>query len=290
VRPLSAALINVAVTLALITSGCGHAKKVPPPPAPIPVVRPTIALEKVQIGTLGFGGLDLVFGCRIENPNLTPVSVTRVSYALALEGRAAAAGALSLPLAIGPAGPEAPGTGSLALPVTVRFKDVPSFGPLLSLGREAAYSLTGDVTFSTPAGPVSVPLSQAGTIPVPRAPRFRVERLVMRSATHREVVLEMAVQVHNPNPFAIPGGRIDYGLFMSDREVVRTGVQISAPIAGGETATVVVPIRISVVKAGTAVARMLLPFASLDVDVRGQAVFDGVPVPLDLDARILPAR
>jgi LEA14-like dessication related protein len=96
------------------------------------------------------------------------------------------------------------------------------------------------------------------------------------------------VTIHNPNPFPLPAGRLGYGLFLSSKEVVRTDVVIGAPIAPGEEATVAVPLRISVLKAGTAAARLLLPFTSLDVAIRGQAVFDGVPVPLDLSSDLVP--
>jgi LEA14-like dessication related protein len=176
------------------------------------------------------------------------------------------------------------------VPVEVRFADVPAFAELLALDREAAYVLQGEVVFVTPAGRVSVPLSQAGLINVPRAPRVQVGKVMMRSASPREVALEMAMDVRNPNAFPIPAGRIQYGLFISDNEVVRAEVIVAEPIAAGASAALAVPIRVSPYKAGKAAARLLIPFASLDVGIRGQAVFGGVPVPLDLATSILPAR
>lgn len=293
----------LALAAAALAAGCSHARKPPPPPAPLPVEQPRIALEAAKVESLGFTGLNLQFGCRLENGNPFPLSVLRVAYRFSLEGRAAAAGTIESPLGIGPAVPSpspvapaaqaqapalSPGLASLTLPVSVRFRDVPTFAPLLQLGREAAWTLAGEVTFSTPAGPVVVPLRQEGRLALPRAPRFRVERAVLRKATPKEVVVEVAVDVQNPNPFALPAGRLAYGLFVSGKEVARTDVTIAEPIEAGEEATVAVPLRISVLKAGTAAARLLLPFTSLDVAVRGQAVFDGVPVPLDLSSSLVP--
>jgi LEA14-like dessication related protein len=278
----------VPVLVALAVAGCSHAKKIKP--APIPVERPVITLEAARVDSLGFLGLELVFACRIENPNPFPLSVARVSYGLALEGRKAASGSIATPLAIEPATPDGLGTGSILVPVSVRFADVPAFAPLLSLDRDAGYALTGEVTFETPAGRIAIPLSQTGRLAVPRAPRFRAGKAMLRSASPFEVKLEMSVDVHNPNAFAIPAGRIRYGLFLSDREVARTDVVIAEPIAGGASAAVIVPVSISVLKAGKAAARLLLPFASLDVGVKGEAVFGGVPVPLDLATSILPRK
>ena len=62
------------------------------------------------------------------------------------------------------------------------------------------------------------------------------------------------------------------------------------PIAGGATAATAVPIKISPLKAGRAAARLLIPFSSVDASLKGEAVFGGVPVPLDLSTSILLAQ
>jgi LEA14-like dessication related protein len=281
---------TAAVLAALLAAGCSHGAKKKLAPAPLPVERPAIALQAARVETLGFAGLELVFDCRIENPNPFPLSVARVSYGLALEGRKAVSGSTSAPLAVAAASPGAAGVASFALPVSVRLGNVPAFGRLLALDRDATYALTGEVTFETPAGRVAVPLAQTGHVAVPRAPRFQAGKAMLRSASPREVTLEMLVGVQNPNTFPIPSGRIRYALFLSDREVARTDVVLAEPIPAGESTAVSVPIRISVLKAGTAAARLLIPFTSLDAGVKGEAVFDGVPVPLDLATSILPGR
>jgi LEA14-like dessication related protein len=279
--------LALAATLAAGLAGCAHSRP-PPPPAPIPVTPPTISFEAVDVEGLGFLGARLSFRARLENPDPAPISVIRVEYTLDVEGGRAAAGALPQSFALDAAGPAGPGAGSLQLPVELRYAAVPGIARVLALDREAAYALGGTVTFLTPFGEVRVPLAQRGRLVVPRAPRFHVEKLVLRSASPREVALEMRLHVRNPNDFPIPAGRIGAGLLLSDREVVRADVEIPEPIPGGEAAAVQVPIRISILKAGKAAARLLLPFTSLDVAVRGEAVFGGVPVPLDLTTTLLP--
>lgn len=272
---------------ALALAACSHAR--PPPPAPIPVKPPLVAFEAVKVEGLGFLGANLAFRGRVENPNATPISIVRVEYALDLEGGRAAQGALDVSLAVAAADPAAgPGLGSVPLPVQVRYAAVPGIAKVLAVEREAGYALGGAVTFLTPHGPVRVPFGASGRLVVPRPPRFKVDRVLLRSASPREVALEMRMDVRNPNDFPIPPGRIGCGLHLQGREVVRADVEIAAPIAGGETAALLVPIRISMLKAGKAAARLLLPFSSVDVAVKGEAVFGGVPVPLDLATSILP--
>jgi LEA14-like dessication related protein len=279
--------LALSAALAAGLAGCAHSRP-PPPPAPIPVTPPTVAFEAADVEGLGFTGAKLRFRARLENPNPSPISVVRVDYTLDVEGGRAASGAIPQSFALGAAGPEGPGAASLELPVELRYAAVPGIARVLALDREAAYALGGSVTFLTPFGEVRVPLAQTGRIVVPRSPRFHVDKLVLRSASPREVALEMQLRVRNPNDFPIPAGRIGAGLLLSDREVVRADVEIPEPIGGGDSAAVHVPIRISVLKAGRAAARLLLPFTSLDVTVRGEAVFGGVPVPLDLATTLLP--
>ncbi len=274
--------------LAALAAACAHRSK-PPPPAPLPIVSPVIAFEAVKLNGIEFSGADLMFRARIESANPFPLSVVRVDYSLQLEGRAAASGSVAQALVIPAADPAgAPGAGEISLPVRLRYGAIPGLAPVLSADREAAYALGGAVVFSTPSGEVPIPLAHSGTVAVPRLPHIKVERAFLRSASPREVTVEVQLAVHNPNAFPIPAGRIGYGLFLSDREVVRSDLEIAEPIAPGASASVGAPVRISVLRAGKAAARLLIPFSSLDVKVKGEAVFGGVPVPLDLGASLLP--
>jgi hypothetical protein len=280
-------LLVPALAASLGLAACSHAQKAPPP-APLPVHLPLVAFEAVKVDGFGFSGARLSFRARAENTGPTPISVVRVDYALDVEGGRAAQGTTPASLAIAGATAEGPGAATVILPVDLRFAAVPGIARVLQADREAAYVLSGGVTFLTPAGEVRVPMSHSGRLAVPRAPKFEVEKVVMRSASPREIALEMRVDVRNPNAFELPAGRIGCGLHLSGKEVVRADLEIAEPIAAGGSAGVTVPLRISVLKAGKAAARMLLPFSSLDVAVKGEARFGGVPVPLELATNILP--
>jgi hypothetical protein len=247
-----------------------------------------VAFEAVKVEGLGFSGARLQFRARAENTGPTPISVVRIDYALDVEGGRAAQGTAPVALAVAAASAAGPGAESVVLPVELRFAAVPGIARVLAADREAAYALSGAVTFLTPEGEVRVPMAHSGRVAVPRAPTFGVEKVLLRSASPREIALEMRVDVRNPNAFELPAGRIGCGLVLSGKEVVRADLEIPEPIVAGGSAAVTVPLRISVLKAGKAAARMLIPFTSLDVAVKGEAQFGGVPVPLDLATSILP--
>ncbi len=266
-------------------AACAHA---PPPPAPVPALPPVVAIETAGFEGLGFTGVDLTFRARIENPNPTPISAVRLEYALELEGRRAAVGALEAGIVVPPAGASGMGAGAVELPVRLRYAAVPGVAAVLALDREATYALRGAVVFLTPAGEVRVPIGADGVVVVPHVPKVRVARLSLRSASPREVVLELALEVQNPNDFDVPAGRVGCGLHLSGKEIVRADVLFPVPIAPGSTASAVLPITLSPLRTGGAVAKLLIPFKSIDVALKGEAVFGGVPVPLDLSASILP--
>jgi LEA14-like dessication related protein len=291
-RPIALGLA-LALSLGAAAAGCAH-KKPPPPPAPIPVALPLVAFEGVKLDELKFSGTTLTFECRVENPNPFPVSVWRVRFGLQLEGRPAGTGEVEVPFAVPAAGADGvAGRGSIAFPVVLRFAAVPGFVQVMAREKEAGYALSGAVSFRTPHGVVDVPMAYAGTLPVPRAPKIDVLKLTMRPVTSRvptEIVLELLVRLGNTNAFPIPSAHVDYGLVISDKEIARAEGRLAAPLLPGEAAELAVPITISLLKAGKAAARFLLPFASLDVSLRGHVEFDGVPVPLDLAAAVVPQR
>jgi LEA14-like dessication related protein len=279
-----------AAALLAVLAGCSHAAKRPPPPAPIPVVTPRVALEVPQVLGVGFSGADLLFRARVENPNDTALSVVRVEYGLDLEGKRAAQGAFPTALAVPPADVAGPGMAQIELPVRLQFAAVPGVAKVLALDREAEYALGGAVVFLTPAGEVRVAISAHGKFQAPRAPAFQVGKLLLRKAGPTEIALELQMQVTNPNAFEMPAGRVGCGVQLSGMEVVRADVVFADPIAAGATAAAIVPIKISPLRAGKAAARLLIPFQSVDASLKGEAVFGGVPVPLDLATSILPGQ
>lgn len=257
--------------------------------APLPVELPPIAFEAAQLDELKFTQALMTFRCRVDNPNPFPLSVSRVRFAIQLDGRAAAAGEVANAFAIPAMTPDRiPGQGSVTFPVAIRFGSIPGFAALMATKREAPYVLSGAVAFSTPYGVVEVPMATGGVLGVPRMPDFQVLRLQLRSASPMEVLLELRIRVGNTNGFPLPSANLDYALVVSDKEIARAVGRLEAPVAPGESAELTVPIRISVFKAGKAAARFLLPFASLDAELKGGFNFDGVPIPLDLKADVLP--
>jgi LEA14-like dessication related protein len=119
-------------------------------------------------------------------------------------------------------------------------------------------------------------------------PRFALEGLSVRSMTLDEVTLGLRLRVRNPNAFALPVGRLDYALALGGAPVARAQRADLAAVAAGSSAVVEIPLRFDLASAGRAAAD-LARGGDVDVGLTGTALVGGIPLPLELRAK-LPVR
>ncbi len=272
--------IALALLLPVLATGCAGLKDI----ARAAFREPKLTFRSVSIEALDLEGATLGFRFDLENPNGFGVELARLGWAIDVEGTRIAAGDLPGGLSIA-----ANGTSPVTFPVRVRFSDVPEIISLLGGGRdELAYRLSGAVGVRTPIGIVDVPLSHEDRLRLPSLPRFAVEGVSVRSVSLSSVGVDVRLRVRNPNGFPIPAGRIDYALAIGGAPVARAEGAALGAVAGGASSVVEIPIRIDLAQAGRA-ATDLLRGGDVQVDLTGSADVAGLPVPLDLHARV-PAR
>ncbi len=125
--------------------------------------RPTFTFQSVSLDTLDLEGVTVSLHCRIDNPNSVGLELARLGYALDLEGRRAVAGELAPGLDI-----PARGSAPLALPVRLRFQDVPGILEILVARDAASYRITGHAGVNTPVGIMDFSFEHQGRAAVPR--------------------------------------------------------------------------------------------------------------------------
>jgi LEA14-like dessication related protein len=269
-----------ALVLPVALAGCAGLQDI----ARTVLQQPKLTFRSASLQTLDLDGATVGFSFDLENPNSFGVDLARVGWGIEVEGTRIATGDLPGGLAV-----PARGTAPVTFPVRVRFRDVPGIVSLLGGGRDQiAYRLSGAVGVRTPAGVLDVPLSHSDVLKLPSLPRFGVEGLSVRSVSLSTIGLAVRLNVRNPNGFAIPAGKLDYALAIAGAPVARAEGAGFAAVAGGSTRTVEIPVRIDVLSAGRA-ATDLARGAEVQVDLKGTAEIAGLPLPLDLKARV-PAR
>ena len=269
-----------AVLVPVLLSGCAGMQDL----ARAAFQEPRLAFKSVALDKLDLDGATLAFTWEIENPNSIGVDLARAGWQIEVEGTRVAAGDLPSGLSI-PASGKAP----LTFPVRVRFRDVPGIVSLLGSGRsDLAYRLSGSIGVRTPIGVVDLPMSHADRVKVPALPRFAIDGLRVRSVSLSAVAVDVRVRVQNPNAFPLPNGEIDYALALAGTPVARAeGASVGA-VPGGGSAVVDIPVKIDVASAGR-VAADIARGNDVQVELTGKAQLAGLPLPLDLRARV-PAR
>jgi LEA14-like dessication related protein len=239
---------------------------------------PRLHLESVGVEAVDLEGATAVAHYRLENPNAFGVSVARLSYQLEVEGRRVAAGAL-------PGGLRLPASGvaPLSVPVRVRYADVPAFLDHLARRDRLAYRVSGGVGFDTAVGPLDIPWSHSGEVPLPRLPTLAVDSVRLAGAGFGGVTVDLKVRVGNRNAFPIPGGRLEYRLDLNGAPAVRSGAAALAAVPASGSAVLDLPVKVDLLAAGLG-AGQALSSGRAEVVLSGQAAFGSLRVPVSLRA------
>jgi LEA14-like dessication related protein len=271
--------IALALSLVLL-AGCAGLNQL----AASAVQKPKLTFRSVSLSSLDLEGATLAFTYDLENPNGFGLDLARVGYTVDVEGTRVASGDLPGGLAI-----KANGTAPVTFPVHVRFQDVPGIVTLLTSKKDTVkYRLAGNVGVRTPLGVLDVPMSHEGGLKLPSVPQFALEGIAIRSVGFTEITFDVRLRVRNPNGFALPVGKLDYALAVGGASVAKAAALDVAPVAGGSSAVISIPVKIDVASAGRAAAQ-LAGGGEVPVDLDGKANLAGIPLPLDLKGKV-PAR
>jgi LEA14-like dessication related protein len=248
------------------------------------VQKPKLTFRSVSLSSIDLEGATLAFTWDLENPNRFGVDLARVGWTMDVEGTRIASGDLPGGVQI-----RASGTAPLTFPVHVRYKDVPGIVSLLGSRKDVVrYKLGGTVGVRTPLGILDVPMSREDALKLPAMPQFALDGLAVRSLGFTEIVLDVKLRVRNPNAFALPRGKLDYGLAVAGAPVARAAAVDVSAVAGGTSGVVSIPVHLDVASAGRAAAEIARG-GEVPVDLDGTASLGGIPFPLDLKGRF-PAR
>ena len=268
------------VALAFALASCAGVQQL----ARSAVKEPKLTFRSASIEALDMEGVTVAFTFDLENPNGFGVDLARLGWTIDVEGTRIASGDLPGGLRI-----RANGASPIVFPVRVRYQDVPGIVSLLGSGKDVMqYRLAGTLGIRTPIGVLDLPLSHEDRLRLPSLPRFAIEGISIRSASFTELALDVRLRVENPNAFALPLGRLDYALAIGGADVARADGAELAPVAGGASAVVAIPVKLDLTSAARAAAD-LTRGAEVQVDLTGRALVAGIPLPLDVRGKV-PAR
>lgn len=268
--------IRTAALAALLATAaaCGGARSVPPPP-PLAIDPPSFRAEAFLPQAVDAFGVTFALTGRIENPNPLRLSVARFTYAFDVLGARIGAGQVSSDLVL-------PASGAVAVmvPVRLRWTDIPGFLGVLATQQSLPFTARGAALVRVPGGVVDLPYALDGSVVMPRLPSVVLHDAVVRESNLFQTVVELRVDVTNPNPFPLPTGRLAYDLSLSGVSVAQATKQSLDAVPPNGQATIVVPVRFSTVGAAAGALSGAMR-GRTEVALTGRAGYGALEIVLD---------
>jgi LEA14-like dessication related protein len=243
------------------------------------IQKPQVSVVSAAPTAVDFEGIGVAVDLRVQNPNAIGLRVTGLAWQLDVEGGRVATGEA-------PGGLSLPANGAATSRVTarLRFADLANLAKLAESRDRVELKVAGKVSVETPIGPVDVPWSWTGDVPVPRLPRVELDGLRFGRQTFTETEVIVKLRVAKPNGFPLPAASVKVDVDLAGERVARAASEQLAPIAAGATGMLEVPLRVSVLGAGRALLQAR--GRSVPVIVSGTAGFGWMQHPFTVSGEL----
>lgn len=265
--PLRSATLALAVAALAALGGCALFRSA------LGLQSPTLAYESWSADQVDLEGVTIALHYRLENPNDFGLDVRRLGYRLEVEGRQLVQGDLPSGVQV-----RAKGATPLAIPVRLRWRDIPGFVEIFLTRTDVAYRISGNAGVGSPVGTVDLPFDHSDRVALPRPPRIGIDGISVRETSFSNLSLDVRLRVENLNAFPLPVGALTYGLRVGQRDLVAGGSHPLVAVPPGGHATVAVPVRISLAGVADSAADLL---RGAEVRLHGLADFGSLQVPVD---------
>lgn len=218
------------------------------------VDKPTAEITGVQLKDLSISAATLLFDVEVANPYSVPLPLAQVDYGLRSGEKQFLSGQADLEGTV-----PARQARTLSLPAKVNFLE--TLGVLRQFKPGAVIPYTADLGLSVDApgvGPLRLPVSKEGTLPIPAVPTVQLEEIRWREISLETVQGVLRLHVTNRNEFPMNLSDLFYTLWLGDTQIASTGIEQSVAFAeSGGAETLEIPIAFSAQSLGLAAFKML---------------------------------
>ncbi len=278
---MRAELMGIVAALGL--SGCKLPEGLPSAKG----AAPQIAFDTMKIDAITFKKVDTTFVLDVKNPYPVNLPVKSYTWNLQLAGEKFVNGKSTDGINVG-----ASKTSKVRIPVSSSFQDIYAVAKEAKGLDEIPFRITGDLSFDTPLGPITLPYDAKGDFPALHAPKFRptalrVEKLDLGKQTAR-LAVDVAVTSEQGANLSFP--KFAYGLQLAGKKVASGNASVPTL---DESATLSIPIDVDLVQLGSAIASALSKKTDLEVgltaDADVQTPFGLVPLAIS-ESRTVPVK
>lgn len=256
-------------------AGCKQLPKMPD----LKEVLPEVRFADLKVEEVDFKGLDGRFVLEVDNPYPLELNLAETSWKLGLAGHPFLDGTNEEGLSIAPSE-----TSKVRIPFGLKWKN--AFDVVTDAkGKDSLpYSLDTTLGFTTPIGPVSVPLKHDGELPALHAPKvslkaLRVEKLDLLKQT---ASLALDLGLTSDQASALTFETFSYGVALAGTSVATGDTKIGA-VDGSKDVTL--PIDLKLLNLGVVIVEAITKKTRLEVRLTADASV-GTPlgvIPLSID-------
>lgn len=241
-----------AVLVASVTTGCASLGDLDLGQVLGASTTPTADLVGVSLADLSADGLQMLADVRVDNPLAAALPLVDIDYTLTSGGRSFVDGAASLDGSI-PAG----GSQVVQLPIGVAFSDLLDVLSGVKPGAVVPYEAELVMNVDAPLiGPMALPLSTTGELPVPTVPKVSVASVDWSELSFTNIAGTLSLAVENTNDFPIDIENLSYGVALGGVDVASGAVTSAPSLTTGDAKTIDIPISLSVADVGAAALSM----------------------------------
>lgn len=215
--------------------------------------KPSAKVLSVGLQGLSLGGASLVFDVEISNPYPASLPLIDLSYSLASQGHTILDGKVvqtgSVP---------ARGTQVIQLPANFRFATLLEALKGVKPGAVIGYRADFSLSVKAPVlGPMSVPFSHRGELPIPALPRIELASFELSKLGLDETRATAHVRVTNTNQFPLDLSKLGLNFALGEQEIARTTVGNAISMQPNQTQTLLVSLSFSPRTVGVGLLNLL---------------------------------
>jgi LEA14-like dessication related protein len=237
--------------------------------------EPEAKIEKMEIESISFRDIDLLFTVSIHNPYPVGISLAGFDYDFLLDGSSFVSGRRDEGMEIA-----AKGNSAVHIPVTFTFEELRDTMKKVKGKNEVPYRLDLGLEVQLPLsrGKMRLSKSNDGMLPLPKLPQVGIQDVIITKFGLSRIFLEFGIKVTNPNTLGLSLGSLDFSFFVEGEKWLSGETGRSYRIGEGDEKIIYIPLELNYMKVGRAVVDLLMSGRVLRYRIEGSsAVSIGKP-------------
>ena len=229
------------------------------------VKPPTVQFVGAKLTGLSFQDVDFMFDIQIQNQNPVGVKLAGFDYDFLVDGKSFLSGDQEEGVEI-----KAQGDHIVHLPVSLGFSNIYETFSGLKNEDSSTYQLKCGFSFNLPVlGPVRVPVSTGGEIPMIKLPSVDLDGLKLNRLGLTGADLELGIRLKNPNAFSVLLEKFNYRLLIGGQPWASGEAQQNMEVSEKGENLLTLPIMLNFAQIGQSVYQMLTGDQTLEYEIKG---------------------